>query len=131
MRSKGATAMIKGIGIDLVDIAEMERLCGDLDTAFARRVFTEAEREQAAARHKPAQMLAGKFAAKEAAFKALARLTANGFDFRKVETLEDENGAPHISTGPLAEILAEAGATELLVSITNEGNLAQAIVLAQ
>lgn len=47
MRSKGAAYMVKGIGIDLVDIAEMERLCGDLDTAFARRVFTVAEREQA------------------------------------------------------------------------------------
>lgn len=132
MRSKGAAYMVKGIGIDLVDIAEMERLCGDLDTAFARRVFTEAELGQAAARHKPAQMLAGKFAAKEAAFKALAQLTKGGFDFRKVETLEDENGAPHITaTGPLAPVLAEAGVTDLLVSITNEGNLAQAIVLAQ
>ncbi len=124
--------MVKGIGIDLVDIAGMERLCGDPDSAFMRRVFTSAEREQAAARHKPAQVLAGKFAAKEAAFKALAQLTAGGFDFRKVETLEDENGAPHITTtGPLAEVLAEAGVSELLVSITNEGNLAQAIVLAQ
>ncbi len=124
--------MIKGIGIDSVDIAEMERLCADMECSFVRRTFTEAERAQAAARHKPAQVLAGKFAVKEAAFKALAQLTENGFDFRRVETLEDENGAPHITTeGPLAEVLTEAGVSELLVSITNERDLATAIVLAQ
>ena len=79
-----------------------------------------------------AQVLAGKFAAKEATFKALARLTTEGFDLRIVETLEDGSGAPHITlAGPLASVLAEADVTELLVSITNERDLATAIVLAQ
>ena len=124
--------MVKGIGIDSVDIEEMRRLCDDMDGAFVRRTFSAAERTQAAERHDPVQVLAGKFAVKEAAFKALVQLTAEGFDLRAVETLEDENGAPHITlTESIAPVLEEAGVTELLVSITNEHDLATAIVLAQ
>ena len=124
--------MVKCIGIDSVDIDEMRRLCSDLEGSFVRRVFTEAERAQAIERHDPAQVFAGKFAVKEATFKALAQFTAGGFDLRIVETLEDANGAPHITlTGPIAPILQQAGVTELLVSITNERDLAPAIVLAQ
>lgn len=124
--------MVRGIGIDSVDIEEMARLVADERGAFVRRTFTEAERAQALARHDAATCLAGKFAVKEATFKALARHTAAGFDFRCVETLEDENGAPHVTLdGPLAPVLAEAGVTELLVSITNERGVATAIVLAQ
>ena len=124
--------MVRGVGIDSVDIEEMARLVADERGAFARRTFTEAERAQAFSRHDAAACLAGKFAVKEAAFKALARHTAEGFDFRCVETLEDENGCPHVTLdGPLAPVLAEAGVTELLVSITNERGVATAVVLAQ
>ena len=129
---KDGPDMVKGIGIDTVDIEEMRRLCSDLDGAFVRRTFTEAECTQAALRHDTAQVLAGKFAVKEATFKALAQLTTDGFDFRIVETLEDDNGAPHITfAGRMAPVLEEAGVSELLVSITNERNMAIAIVLAQ
>lgn len=124
--------MVRGIGIDAVDISEMGRLCEDLGGPFVTRVFTEAERSQAAGRANPAECLAGKYAVKEAAFKALAHLTRAGFDFRTVETLEDDDGCPHVTcAGALAPVLAEAGVSELLVSITNEGNVATAIVLAQ
>ena len=124
--------MVRGVGIDSVDIEEMARLVADERGAFARRTFTEAERAQAYARPDAAACLAGKFAVKEAAFKALARHTAEGFDFRCVETLEDEDGCPHVTLdGPMAPVLAEAGVTELLVSITNERGVATAVVLAQ
>lgn len=100
--------------------------------AFVRRTFTEAELAQAALRHDQASYLAGRFAAKEAVFKALAQRTATGFDLRIVETIDDEAGAPHVSThGPLAAVLAEVGATEVLVSITNEGDCTVAFALAQ
>lgn len=124
--------MVRGIGIDSVGIEEMRRLCADARGAFVTHTFTEAERAQARERHDPAACLAGKFAAKEAAFKALARLTAAGFDLRRVETLEDADGCPHVTlTGALAPVLEEAGVTEPLVSITNERGVATAVVLAQ
>ncbi len=125
--------MVKGIGIDSVDIEEMRGICGDFDNAFVRRTFTEAEVAQALDRPDPASFLAGRFAVKEATFKALGHLTSDdGFDFRFVETLHDENGCPSITKSPkLAAYLAEAHATEALVSITNESGLATAIVLVQ
>ena len=124
--------MVRGIGIDSVDIEEMGRLCADARGAFVTRAFTPAERAEAFARPDAASCLAGKFAVKEAAYKALAHLTEGGFDFRCVETLEDERGCPHVTLdGPLAPVLEEAEASELLVSVTNERGTATAIVLAQ
>lgn len=125
--------MVKGIGIDSVDIEEMRTMCAGFDNAFVRRAFTEKEVAQALERPDAASFLAGRFAVKEACFKALGHLTREGgFDFRFVETLHDENGCPHITKSPkLSAFLAEAGATEALVSITNESGLATAIVLVQ
>lgn len=125
--------MVKGIGIDSVDIEEMRDICGDFTNAFVRRTFTEAEVAQALDRPDSASFLAGRFATKEALFKALGHLTREGgFDFCLVETLHDENGCPAVTKSPkLAAYLAEAGASEVLVSITNESGLATAIVLVQ
>ena len=83
-------------------------------------------------RHDPAEFLAGHFAAREAAFKTLAPLTPGGVDFRIVETLSREDVSPYVNVGPeLAETLEKAGVGELLISITNEGGTATAVVLAQ
>lgn len=132
--------MALGIGIDMVSIAEIARIAGEMDPkhperldAFVRRAFTPAEVELALARHNPAEFLAGRFAVKEAAFKALAPRTAEGFDFRIIETLTAPSGAPVITIDApkLQPVLAEAGVTELLVSITNEDDYAVAVVLAQ
>ena len=127
------THMVKGIGIDTVEIARMERRCADVSCAFVVRTFTEGERAEAARRHDAASYFAGRFAAKEAAFKAVAHLTDAGvLDFRLVETLADEHGCPRVvPSDRLRRALGEAGVTELLVSITNEAGLATAIVIAQ
>lgn len=145
--------MALGIGVDMVTISEIARFLpeGGLNAAavpapngpsapsghpvlhaFIRRTFTPSELAQAAARHDQASYLAGRFAVKEAVFKALAPRTSAGFDLRVVETLDDETGAPRVTTtGPLAPVLAEARATEALVSITNEGDFAVAFALVQ
>ena len=69
---------------------------------------------------------------REAAFKTLAPLTPGGVDFRIVETLSRKDVSPYVNVGPeLAEALEKAGVGELLVSITNEGGTATAVVLAQ
>lgn len=125
--------MALGIGIDAVELAEFERLCDVGEGAFVRRTFTAAERADAERHVRPRECLAGKFAVKEATFKAVGHLVAaQFFDLRVVECLEDEAGCPHVTTtGALAPVLAEAGVSELLVSITNEAGLAMAVVLAQ
>ena len=125
--------MIKGAGIDLVDIEEIRAMCDDFGNSFVRHTFTEREVAQALERPDAASFLAGRFAVKEACFKELGHLTREGgFDFRKVETLHDRNGCPVVQkNAALQPILEETGVESLLVSITNESDVATAIVLAQ
>ncbi len=131
--------MVKGIGIDMASISEIDRLAGGIagktaseQDAFVRRTFTPAELAAALERHNPAEYLAGRFAAKEAVFKAVAPLTEEGFEMRRVETLTRPDGSPYVNVGPeLQTALDEAGVSELLVSITNEDDYAIAMVLAQ
>ena len=135
--------MVLGVGVDLARISDFDRCWpvgpdgaapaeADLD-AFVRRTFTEAERAEARGRGRGgARYLAGRFAVKGAVFKAVAPLTREGFDLRCVECLADDAGAPRVvREGPLAAVLAEAGVDEVLVSITNEGDLALAMAVAQ
>ena len=131
--------MVKGIGIDMASIAEIDRIGEGIagkaaaeQNAFVRRTFTAAELAAALERHNPAEYLAGRFAAKEAVFKAVAPLTAAGFEMRRVETLSRPDGSPYVNVGPeLKAAMDEAGVSELLVSITNEDDYAVAMVLAQ
>lgn len=131
--------MVRGIGVDMVELAEFERLCGELGglpdegSAFVRRTFTEAERMQASARPRPGEYLAGRFAVKEAVFKAVSGCVPEGFDLRRIESLDDERtGAPHVvMAGEFGRVAHAAGISEVLVSITNEGGYVVAVALAQ
>lgn len=125
-------ARVMGIGIDSVDIEELGRLLADTAGALAAHTFTEGERSQARGRSDEVSCLAGKFAVKEAAFKALSAFAPAEFDMRRIEVIDDAAGAPHVTIeGAVADVLRAAGATELLVSITNEKGVATAVVLAQ
>lgn len=118
-----------GVGIDLVTVSQLRALDERSKGVMVRRTFTEGERQAAAAAPDYYVFLAGRFAVKEAVFKALAHLTPAGtFDFRPIETLSDENGCPHVTmTEQLSRLLAQAGADTVLVSITNEGDYAMAL----
>jgi holo-[acyl-carrier protein] synthase len=132
-------SVVKGIGIDMASISEIDRIGEGIkgkaaaqQNAFVRRTFSERELAAALERHNPAEYLAGRFAAKEAVFKAVAPLTKEGFDLRRVETLTRADGSPYVVPGPeLSAAMEEAGISELLVSITNEDDYAVAMVLAQ
>ena len=125
--------MVKGVGIDLVEIRRIRELMEkNTGGAFVRRTFTDAERKEASQRHDPAVYYAARFAAKEAVFKAVGPLTASkSFDLRIVETLNREDGSPCVSmTEKLMPILADAGVAVLHISITDEGDYAAAFVVA-
>jgi len=121
-----------GIGIDVVDINELRDLDFRLGGIFTQRTFTKREREESEYAADRWVYLAGRFAVKEAAFKALAHLTPEkAFDFRIVETLHDPDGTPYIArNSALLRVMALANIEHLLVSISNEGNYAIAFVQA-
>src|SRR5918997_4846091 len=115
---------MSGVGIDLLDVERFERVLRRRPR-LAERLFTDAEREYAAARARPAVHLAARFCAKEAVAKALG-LTA--WSFRDVEVVAT-GAAPQLRlTGTVAARAAELGG-ELAISLTHTDELAGAVAI--
>ena len=125
--------MIKGIGIDTVYIPRIQALLDKGETSFFQHTFTAEENRLAPDTGRKAEYYAARFAAKEAVFKALAPLTAaRHFDLRTVESLHHEDGSPYIHiTAAMEQLLQEAQAEKILLSITTEQDYATAFVLIQ
>ena len=114
-----------GIGLDLVDIDRLERAL-ERRPRLADRLFTALELDFAAARRRPARHLAVRFAAKEAAIKALGSPVAP----LQVEVMGGGNRPPRLALhGRAAELAAERG-VRLQVALTHTDATAAAVVLA-
>lgn len=121
--------MIKGMGIDLVEISRMTQ--NVQNAHFMRRVFSDAERAHIGTGNLAAERAAGNFAAKEALGKALGCGIA-GCPMDSVEVLRDEAGAPYINaTGAAKEKLDDLGVWNIQVSITHTGETAAAVVVLE
>jgi holo-[acyl-carrier protein] synthase len=115
---------MSGVGIDLLDVARLERAL-KRRPRLAERVFTEAEREYAAGRPRPAMHLAARFCAKEAVAKALGLTRWN---FRDVEVVAT-GAAPELRlSGTVAARVAELGG-ELAISLTHTDEVAGAVAI--
>jgi holo-[acyl-carrier protein] synthase len=125
--------MILGIGIDLVDVERIRRLLGEEHAEAARaRLFTPAELELAGHGAAAVESLAARFAAKEAAMKALGTGWSGGVGFRDVEVGRDASGAPTLAlTGAAGERARALGVARCHVSLTHTKELAQAIVVLE
>lgn len=116
-----------GVGIDLVDVARMERAL-ERRPRLAQRLFHPTEISYASSRPRPAMHLAARFAAKEAALKALGERAVPLRDF---EVTGGGREAPALKLhGAAAEAAAERG-VELDVSLTHTHDLAGAVVSAR
>lgn len=84
--------MILGIGVDITEVKRLRQAVEKWGEAFLGRVFTKEELENAKSRGSLYQHLAGRFAAKEAVFKALGdpKLV-----WKDVQILNDPEGRPH------------------------------------
>ncbi len=114
-----------GVGLDLIEIERLERAI-ERRPRLAERIFSEAERSQAAERHRPGRHLAARFAAKEAALKAL------GLGGMRLHEVEVEGGADEPPRLLLSgEMAAEADrqGVRLEVSLTHSRELASAVVV--
>ena len=99
---------------------------------FAERVFTQRERDYCDSRGAvSAQHYAARFAAKEAALKALQTGWRGGISWQDVEISSRESGAPYlIFTGQVLEVFEKFGATKthLSMSHTHQHAIAQVIL---
>jgi holo-[acyl-carrier protein] synthase len=126
--------MILGIGSDLVDVRRIERTIERHGERFLARIFTAAERARAEGRAGRAETYAKRFAAKEACAKALGTGLRAGVFWRDIGVVNLASGRPtmRLTGGALARLnaLTPAGCEARIdVSITDEGPLAQALVV--
>lgn len=121
---------IKGIGTDLVKTARLEKIWARNGQAFAKKILTTKELEQLAATSYPARFLAKRFAAKEAALKALGTGLAQGISWQHLEITNDELGKPLLALSEAALARATAlGATSWHLSLSDEEDYALAFVV--
>ena len=122
-------AKIIGVGVDIVDITRISRLQDEKKISLSKKILSE--KEFGACNFTiTSQLLAARFAAKEAVSKALG----TGFrsiSFIDISILHDNLGKPFVVLGDKALLLAESkGITELYVSISHEKNTAIAFCIA-
>lgn len=120
---------VLGVGIDLVSISEIHNLDERLNGSFVRQTFTDRELKDADSSTDYYQFLAGRFAVKEAVYKAICgNYPEINFDFRNVETIRISNGAPRFNGNEnILKILPQIGASGIKISISNQGDLVTAI----
>ena len=115
--------MIVGVGVDLVDLTRFESKLIETP-ALIERIFTPTERERSM------QSLAGIWASKEALIKAIGNPA--GLNWQDVTVAKDELGKPHFEvSGATQERSKQMGITSWHLSITHDGGMACAFVIAE
>ena len=116
--------MIVGVGIDVVQVARLERALARTPR-LAVRLFTEGERASVRS-----ESLAARFAAKEAVAKALG--APGGLRWTDAEVVSDPSGRPRlVLRGGVAEEAAAQGITTWHLSLSHDGGVATAVVVAE
>ena len=123
---------IVGIGSDLIEISRFTEAGERHGDRFYHRLFTSEEIAYCESRGRPGEHYAARFAAKEAALKALGLGWSGGVTWLDVEVIRGEKGPPTIRFTGVAEEKARAlGVHRAHVSLTHSRNLAQANVVLE
>ncbi len=124
--------MVLGIGIDLCEVARMRRTLARFGDCFLGRCFTDRERVDCLHRRDPAPSFAARWAAKEAAAKALGTGIGGPVGWREVEVVRTDTGQPELHlTGGAATEATRQGVRHLHLSLTHERGMAAAVVIAE
>lgn len=122
---------VLGIGLDVCPVERMEKATERHGERFLDRIFTAAEQAYAADRGNPGEALAARFAAKEAASKALGAPKGIGWhDVEVVPARPGEHGPQLVLRGRALEVAQQRGIVRVLVSITHAGGVAAAVAVA-
>jgi holo-[acyl-carrier protein] synthase len=126
--------VILGIGHDICDQRRIAELLNRFDTRFINRILTKQEQAELAKRNQKEAYFAGRFAVKEAVYKALAGADQSNMRWHHAATLSNGRGAPHlILSGAClagAEALLPAGhVLRVFASISDEPPYSSAFVV--
>jgi holo-[acyl-carrier protein] synthase len=121
--------VIVAIGMDVVLVERFIRAL-DRTPLLLDRLFTEAERVTASGNPRPPESLAARFAAKEAVAKALG--APPGLHWHDCEIVTDPDGRPWLTvSGTVAAAAAERGVSRWHISLSHDGGIASALVVAE
>lgn len=123
---------ILGHGVDIVEIARIEKMIADHSDRFLERCFTAGEREYAKESKRYAEHIAARFAAKEAAMKALGTGLDAGITWHDVEVTRTARGEPGlVIRNKAAEVASVMGVRKWWVSLSHTDQVAMASVIAE
>jgi holo-[acyl-carrier protein] synthase len=121
---------IVGLGVDITDIPRVADVFKRYGDRFLRRVFTDGEIAYCTRRRNPVPHLAGRFAAKEAAMKALGTGHSRGVLWKDIEVVRHPGSAPQLRLHGGAAARAERlNVRNSLLTITHAEALAMAQVI--
>jgi holo-[acyl-carrier protein] synthase len=122
--------MIVGLGIDIAEISRIEAAIRRYGDHFLHRLFTPAEIEYCESHRNPYERYAGRFAAKEAAMKALGTGWRRGVRWVDIEVVREPGGKPTLRlAGQAGVFAAQLGVRNIALSITHSGDTALAEVI--
>ncbi len=132
IRQPGAFFMIAGIGIDVIQNDRIRESIERFGDRFLTRIYTEREMEYCKGCVHPGIHFAARFAAKEAAFKALGTGWSGGVKWKDIEVERQTSGKPELLLH--GQALAQAtsmGATRFFVSLTHDQLVSCAVVILE
>ena len=122
---------VVGLGTDIIQIDRLALQIQKSDR-LASRILTENEKLQFDKHKYSIRFLAKRFAAKEAAVKALGTGIGNGISWQQIEVRNHQSGQPYlVFSGRFAEICIQRGINNSFVSISDEQDYAVATVLLE
>lgn len=124
--------MIVGLGIDIVEHQRIARIHERYGDKFARRILDEKEMLEYQRSSSRVRLLAKRFAAKEAASKALGTGISRGITLTSLCVRHDDNGRPLLELSAAAKAYADKlGVVARWLSISDEQNYSVAIVVLE
>jgi holo-[acyl-carrier protein] synthase len=123
---------VAGIGIDIVAVERLAEVVARHGDRFLSRVFTTREIAYCRSRKRKNEHFAARWAAKEAAVKALRSPLEGGVSWREIEVVVGEMGEPRLKLlGGAAQLAKKQGISQLHLTISHVSTLAVACVVAE
>jgi holo-[acyl-carrier protein] synthase len=124
--------MIVGTGVDIAEVGRIRQSVERFGERFLHRVFTEGEIRYCEGKANRFESYAARFAAKEAAMKALGTGWNHGIRWRDVEVVRPKGQRPTLQFhGLAAELARKMGAKNIALSITHTSEQALANVILE
>ena len=124
--------MIVGTGIDIAEVPRIRQAMARFGDRFVRRIFTAGEIRYCDSKANRVERYAARFAAKEAAMKALGTGWNHGVRWRDCEVVRIPGGRPTMSFhGRAAEFAARLGVKHTALSLTHTAEQAMAQVILE